>query len=188
MFHASNNVSSDIFFLMVQRHVWNSTEEDLAKFANDKSGRQKNLPQAGKTDLDSETKSREQKRYWAGMQKTVHRYLARADETNTLARSYQRFFSEKLERFPLGRETRVRVYGFLLNDMAEAAITAINGRCILDANPDLLKLLWEFDAIAASLIWGHPKFLNPQSWRKRDRLLATTRRYLESSLWMNLIG
>jgi len=109
IFRASDNVSSDIFFLMVQRHVWNSTKEDLAIFANDKSGRQKNLAQAGKTDLDSETKSRELKRYWAGMHETVHRYLARADETNTLASSYQRFFSEKLERFPLGQETRVRV-------------------------------------------------------------------------------
>jgi len=176
MFRASHNVSSDIFFLMVQQHIWNSTPEDLAKFANDKSGRQKTPLRPAGTESDPE------KRYWAGMHETVHRYLARADETDTLARSYQRFFNLNLEKFPLAKETPVRIYDFLLRDMAEAAITAVNGRRILDMNPELIKLIWEFDKVAASLVWGLPKFLNPKSWRKRDRLLAATGRYLEEAL------
>ncbi|KAK0648463.1 cytochrome P450 [Cercophora newfieldiana] len=180
MFRASNNVSSDIFFLMVQQHIWNATKEDLAKFANDKSGRQKVT--FLEPDPSKKNPGAPQKRYWAGMHETVHRYLARADETNTLARSFQRFFNQDLSRFPLGKATPVRVYDFLLNDMAQAAITAINGQRILELNPNLLKLLWDFDLIASSLVWGLPKFLNPASWRKRDELLAATRRYLESAL------
>lgn len=181
MFRASNNVSSDIFFLMVQQHIWNATKEDLAKFANDKSGRQK-VPLPGPDSSSGKKETGAQKRYWAGMHETVHRYLARTDETNHLARSYQRFFAQNLSRFPLGEAVPVRIYDLLLNDMARAAITTINGSRVLELNPDLLTLLWDFDLIASSLVWGLPKFLNPSSWRKRDALLAATWKYLESAL------
>ncbi|KAK4442863.1 putative cytochrome P450 E-class, group IV [Podospora aff. communis PSN243] len=173
MFRTSAQVSSDIFFLMVQTHIWNATPEDLAKFSGDKSGRQK-VPLPGTEE--------QKKRYWNGMHETVHRYLARADETNILGAMYQRFFGERLERFPVGEKREVKIYEFLLADMAEAAITTINGRRILDVNPGLLGMLWDFDEIASSLVWGLPKFLNPKSWRTRDRLLEATRKYLEGAL------
>ncbi|KAK0620784.1 cytochrome P450 [Immersiella caudata] len=172
MFRTSANVSSDIFFLMVQTHIWNATPQDLEKFGGDKSGRQK-IPLPG---------SEGGKRYWNGMHETVHRYLARADETNVLGNQYQRFFGERLEKFPLGEEAEVKVYEFLLRDMATAAITTINGRRILDVNPGLLGMLWEFDEIASSLVWGLPKFLNRKGWKARDRLLAATRGYLEGAM------
>ena len=176
MFRASTNVSSDIFFLMVQQHIWNSAPDDLAKFANDKSGRQK-VP------LPASNPHPNQKRYWAGMHETVHRYLARTDETNALARSYQRFFAQRIQRFPLsGDPVPVRIHDLLLTDMAHAAITAVNGSLVLELNPDLIRLVWDFDLIASSLVWGLPKFLNPKSWQTRDRLLAATARYLESAL------
>jgi len=186
MFRASNKVSSDIFFLMIQEHIWNSTSEDFAKFANDKTGRLKlpanPFPDAEKAEKMAEVP--EQKRYWATMHETFHRYLNRTDESNALARSYQRFFGQRLDsKFPLdGTKAPVCIYQFLLQDMAESAATAINGSRILELNPDIMKLVWDFDVIAASLVWGLPKFLNRESWRKRDRLIAATRRYLEVAL------
>src|SRR5688572_2445474 len=92
MFRAApSTASSDVFFLMVQKHIWNATKEDLAKFANDKSGRQKfplGAPSHGEDAPDVKT------RYWAGMHAAVHRYLSQTDEANALARSYQRFFTQ----------------------------------------------------------------------------------------------
>ncbi|KAK3358215.1 cytochrome P450 [Lasiosphaeria hispida] len=175
MFRTSASVSSDIFFLMVQEHIWGSTKEDLAKFANDKSGRLQN-PAPGTE------KTPDQERYWAGMHRTIHSYLARTHETNALAGSYQRFFGQQLDRFQVGREAEVCIYDFLLKDMAEAAITSINGRRVLDVNPGLLEILWRFHEIAASLVWGLPKWLNRESWKRRDQLQAACARYLKSAL------
>jgi hypothetical protein len=174
MFRTSAALSSDIFFLLVQQHIWNATPADLAKFAGDKSGRLK---------TPSSKAGDGKPRYWAGMHDLVHRYLARSDETNIIAQCYQRFFADIIsEKFPLGKPTPVKIHEFLQNDMAKAAMTSVNGSDILELTPNLLTMLWDFDLIASKLVWGLPKFFNPNAWKTRDRLLSAVRHYLESSL------
>lgn len=175
LFRTSTSVSSDIFILLIQQHLWGSTKEDLAKFANDKSGRLK-TPAPG-------TEGRpDEERYWAGLHNVIHNYLARSQETNKLADSYQRFFGQRLDQFRVGQEATVLIYDFLCRDMTSAAITAINGERVLAKNPELIKLLWDFDEIAASLVWGLPKWLNAASWKKRDRLRGAFAAHLKSAM------
>ncbi|GAB1311915.1 hypothetical protein MFIFM68171_02125 [Madurella fahalii] len=174
MFRTSASVNSDVFILMVQKHIWNITGDDYAKFANDKSGRLK-VPAPGTEDTP------EERRYWAGMHNIMHRYITRTNETNVLAKNYQRFFEERLERFPLGKGMEVCVYDFLLKDMATAVVTAVNGKRILEMTPDLFDLLWSLDEVAASLVWGLPRWLNRDTCNKRDRFHGAVARYLESA-------
>ncbi|KAK0724413.1 cytochrome P450 [Lasiosphaeris hirsuta] len=175
MFRASGSVSSDIFILMVKQHIWNMTPNDLAKFKRDKTGR---LPKP----VPGTENHPEDQRYWAGMHAIMHRYLARTNETNVLARSFQRFFGERLDKLPLGEGVEVGVYEFLLDNMAGAAVTAINGQRICEMIPGLLDMIWTFDEIAASLVWGLPRWLNRKAYDKRDRLIDAAQRYLEEAI------
>ncbi|KAJ2903942.1 25-hydroxycholesterol 7-alpha-hydroxylase [Zalerion maritima] len=74
--------------------------------------------------------------------------------------------------YPTGEWLTVRVMEVLRKDMAEAAIVSLAGPRILELNPDLLEILWEFDEIAASLVWGLPRWLSRKAWNRRDRFGA----------------
>ena len=200
---APANVSSDAFFLMAQERIWDSTPEDLAKFKGDKSGRL--AIRINNSDVVASTKGvwgdkdgketmmmMEGKRYWAGMHEVLHRYLTRSSETHVLGVNYQRFFDQRLAgAFPSysssrgveGKERKkgfqVGILDFLKKEMGIAATTAFNGRRILEMNPNLLDLLWDFEGIAARLVWGLPRWLNRGPVGKRDRFNAAVRRYLE---------
>ena len=180
MFRPSAGISSDIFLLMVQEHIWGSTKEDLAKFAGDKSGRLR-VPAPGTEDTP------ERERYWATMHRITHEYLARTRETDVLAASYQRFFAQRLnERFPPGADTGegtvARIFDLMLTDMAGAAVLAFNGARLLERTPDLLDRLWRFDEVAASLVWGLPRWLIPKASRRRERFNAAIANHLAAAI------
>ncbi len=174
MFRTSAGVSSDKFMIIMMETLWGSTTEDLAKFVNDKSGRLK-VPAPGTEDRP------EKERYWAGFHRVLHEYIARTHETNKLAESYQQLFTERLERFPVGEWHMVGIFEFLRKHMVEAAIVSLAGPRILELNPDFVKLLWDFDEIAASLAFGPPRWMNREAWNKRDRFRAACARYLEAA-------
>jgi hypothetical protein len=106
--------------LIVMKNLCGSTKEDLATFANDKSGRLK-IPAPGTEETP------ENERYWASFHRVLHDYLARTQETNKLAESYQRLFGECLVKYPVDQWTSLRLYEFLRKDMAEAAISSLSG-------------------------------------------------------------
>ncbi len=111
----------------------------------------------------------------------LHTYLARTEETNKLAASYLRFFSERLDRFPLNEPSTVRIYDFLCKDMAESAIASLMGTRIFELNPDLLERLWDFDSIVGTIAWGPPKWIKRGAWRSRERFHATCAKYLKAA-------
>ncbi len=177
MFRTSSAVSSEVFMLMIHRYIWDAPAEDRQKFAHDKSGRVANTKGA-----ERDGSVAEEGRYWAGMHSIMHRYLSRASEMTVLASNYQRFFNERLERrFAMGVPTKVHIYDLLRQDMAAAVITALNGTQVLEMHPNLLEMLWEFDDIAATLVWGLPRFLNRDAYAKRDRLNGATVKFLEAA-------
>jgi hypothetical protein len=177
MFRASTSVSSDRFMIMVTESVSGATKDDVAKFENDRTGR---LPKPA----PGTENTPENQRIWVGFHRIVQDYIGRTAETNLLAQSYQKFFTERLEMQPLGEWTTARVFEFMKKDMATAAITSLAGPRIFELNPDLLDLLWEFDEIAASLVWGLPKWMNRKAYTRRERFHTACGRYLESA-WAN---
>ncbi|KAH8889265.1 cytochrome P450 [Thozetella sp. PMI_491] len=174
MFRMSAAVSSDKFMLLIMQTLWGSTKEDLAKFANDKSGRLK-APAHGTEGIPDEA------RYWASFHNLFHNYLVRTEEANKLAARYQELFNERLEAFPLGEWTEVRLFQFVRRDMATASIVSLNGPLILEQTPDFLDILWDFDAVALSLAWGLPRFLNRSAFNKRERYRAACGRFLDAA-------
>ncbi|KAK1750472.1 putative cytochrome P450 E-class, group IV [Echria macrotheca] len=173
LFRTTANVDTNIFFLMIQENLWASSKRDLDRFRNDPSGRLKN-PAPGTEHIPAE------KRYWAGLHHIFHEYLARTHESNALAANFQRQFAARLEeRFPAGEWAAVRILEFVRADMTMAATTTLAGPRMLGLNPNLLRELWDFDEIAASLVWGLPKWINREAWKKRDRFNASCVRYLE---------
>lgn len=111
----------------------------------------------------------------------MHDSLSRASQSHALAIKYQRELAVRLERYPLGEWAEVRVYGFALEDMAMAATTTLAGPRFIKLNPDFLETLWDFGRVAASIVWGLPRWLNAAAYRKRDRLHDACARYLASA-------
>ena len=174
MFRTSSSISSDKFILFMIKNLWGATEADVAKFVNDKSGRLA-APAAG-----AET-TPPGGRYWAGFHRIVHGYLARTQEADKIADSFERLLSARLERYPLDGWSTVRICDFLRNDVAEAAVVSLAGSRILELDPDLLRKLWDFDEIAASIAWGPPKWMKRDAWNKRDALRAACAKYLDAA-------
>jgi len=177
LFRSTQAVSSDKFMIMVTENISGATKPDVAKYIHDRSGR---LPKPA----PGTENTPEDKRVWSDLHRLIHENLQRPAETNKLAESYQKFFDERLEMQPLGEWTTVRVFEFLKKDMATAAITALTGPRIFEITPDLLDALWEFDEIAASLVWGLPRWMNRKAYVRRERFHKACGDYLESA-WAN---
>lgn len=186
MFKTSASVSADKFLLIVMEGLMAATKNDLAKFVNDKSGRLKtNTTNPANTQTGDESAGKAQAdRYWYRWHRILHDHLVQTQATNLLAASYQKRFSEFLDgnaRFPVGEWTAMRLLEFTKKDVAEAAIYSLFGPRILELNPDLLQLMWDFDEVAGSLAWGLPQWMNRKAYRRRSRFHATSARFLDSA-------
>ncbi len=181
MFRSSTSLSSDKFLLLVMKNLWGANDSDLEKFKNDKSGRL-HTPAVGWGGTP------EKERYWANFHRLSHDYLARTQETNKLAKSYLGLFSERLDRYPLGEFSTVRIYDFLRKDMAECGIVSLAGSRILEVSPDLLQRMWDFDEIVASIAWGPPKWWNREAWGSARPLPCRVREVSGSRMGPNSIG
>ncbi|KAH8890157.1 cytochrome P450 [Thozetella sp. PMI_491] len=176
MFRKSDHISSDKFMIMIMRNLWAAKEPELAKFANDKTGRLK-APAPG-TEGDGTT------RYWAGFHRVVHDYIAKVEQSNRLAANYQRHFATRIEKHSCQEWSTISLVQFLRRDMAEAAIVSLLGPQILALTPNFMDLFWDFDEIAVTLAWGLPRWLRRDAWNKRDRFLAACAKYVEAA-WAN---
>lgn len=170
----SHSISPDVFFMQVMANVWGAKKGELAKFAQDKSGRRKN-PVPGHDVKPG------QPRLWHGQHHVYSEYLQRPDCSNFLTEKYFQLFSERLGRQPLGEWREVSLVRFFESDMAEAALVALMGPRILELNPDFWPAMWEFARFAPRLMWGLPSWLNPQPWRVRHDFHAMCRRYVDSA-------
>ncbi|KAK0623996.1 cytochrome P450 [Immersiella caudata] len=175
IFRASANVGCDLFFLTLKDSIWGASKEDIAKFANDKSGRlPKPLP--GYEDFP------EEKRIWHGLHTVMSTHLTRTQESENLSVLFEENFNNVLEGFPIGEEKTISIYKFLLSDMCAAVTKAVNGTRIMKEVPNLNPLLWDFDLIAAKLAWGLPRWMASSNYDKRDRFQNALMGYLDRAI------
>ncbi|KAK4173622.1 putative cytochrome P450 E-class, group IV [Triangularia setosa] len=177
LFRPTPAISSDKFFHLIYENMWGAPAADQAKFLGDKSGRAK-VPLPGYEDTPPE------ERYFARFHAIIHDNLAATAKANMLAGVYQRFFGEELEgKFPAVGEGVVAGVGSLLNThMANAATATLAGKGIMKRWPDLINWLWEFDEVAASLVWGLPRWMNRSSCEKRDSFRDACALYLKEEI------
>lgn len=177
LFRTSPSVSSNKFMHMILENMMNFAPDDIARFENDLTGRLPTpLPTANNPD------GKPSKRYWAPYHAILHNYLARAHETNKLGETYQRFFGERLEKYAIGEWTEgVQIRDFLYKEMFIVATNAFCGPRMLELNPDLVDVFWKHHEIAASLVYGLPKFLNQRALKLRERFHGAAKKYLEGA-------
>lgn len=171
LFRPTAAVDTTMFMLLIQANLQALSPSDLARFRNDKSGRQSSHDQKTPPPPD---------RYWATLHHIMTAHLSRASQANALAVKFQRELAAQLQRrYPLGEWVAARPYAFARTEMALAATTTLVGERFLQVNPGFLDALWEFDHVAASIVWGLPRWLNRAAYAKRDRFIGMCGRWLK---------
>lgn len=73
------------------------------------------------------------------------------------------------------------LWSFLQIEVTRAMLTTLFGQKLLKVYPKVMKDLWEFDANLDSLSTGMPRFLIPNAYKMRDRLLENLEKWLKST-------
>jgi len=174
-FRSSPSISVQTLVLYTIKYMMGATPDDVAKFANDNSGRHP-------TPLPGTEDTPEHKRYWASMHNIMHKYLSQTRYATALADTYQRFFGEELDaNFPLGEWTETRVIPMMKQHMCKAAIRSLQGDRIFEVAPNLLDVFWEFDKVLGTLLFGPPKWLFPGMYATAERFCAATGKYFQDA-------
>ncbi|KAM7211808.1 cholesterol 7-alpha-monooxygenase 4 [Rhypophila decipiens] len=174
LFRTSPNISFESFFLMAMQTLWLAAPDDLAKFRNDKSGRAA-TPAFG---------TAPEKRYWHGLHSLMHKYLEQKKHSDSLAQTYQRFFTSRLvSQFPVvgGEWTEVRIVRLMKSEMAYSAIASFLGTRILETIPNLVDLVWDYDKVIVNLLYGAPRWLFPGAHAAQRRILSACTRYYQDA-------
>ncbi|KAI1342868.1 cytochrome P450 [Xylariaceae sp. FL0016] len=175
LFKTSKSIASEAMFAqLIFPKILGMPKDEVARFERDLSGRAK-VPNPGteNTPLD--------KRLWHASHHIYTEHLARSHSTQRLSDIYYGKLMKKLDEQPCGEWTTVRVFDFCRNQMGQAATEALFGPRIFEINPDIMKAFWEFEAGAASLFLGVPKWWNPKPYEARERFYAMVARYLDSA-------
>ncbi|PHH90234.1 hypothetical protein CDD83_4202 [Cordyceps sp. RAO-2017] len=174
MFRSSESMNADNLSLLILKNLQGLSAEDVAKFANDKSGRLK-TPGRGHEHVPAD------QRYWAANHDLHHDHLLPAEATAQLARSYETFFTQRLEMQPLGRWVTLGIHDVLKRDMVWAATSSLCGTLLLDMYPDFIAAFWDLDSVIDKLLWGLPRWLYPGPLRVREKVFGMCGRYLEEA-------
>lgn len=175
VFGSPNTLDGNFLQLAIMKPIWALSREELARFANDKTGRLKTpAPEAEGTPASE--------RYWFGHTDLYVKYLTPMESSDALAERFYRLFTKRLyKEAPADNWITVQLFDLLKNTMVESATISLFGSRIIDMNPGFVKCYWEFDEIAATLIWGLPKWLRPDPYRRHERLLQMTIKHIESA-------
>ncbi|CDM29517.1 hypothetical protein DTO013E5_5153 [Penicillium roqueforti] len=174
VFSSPNILDGNFLQLMLMERHWGMSKEEIAKFANDKSGRLK-APAPGTENTPAE------KRFWRGHDHLYAEYLSNRTYADALADSFYSLFSQRLDEQSTTEWSTVNLFEMLKTSMAESAIISLFGSEIIDLNPGFIDCYWEFDEIAGTLVWGLPKFLQRRSVAIKDRLHTMTRKHIDSA-------
>ncbi|RYP48689.1 hypothetical protein DL768_005469 [Monosporascus sp. mg162] len=177
VFGPPNTVDGNFLQLILMDKHWGMTKDEIGKFANDKSGRLK-TPAPGTEGVS------ESQRYWLGHDHLYAEFLTHRKYSDSLAASFYRLFSQRLDVQPANQWATVTLFDLLKTTMAEAAVVSLFGSKIIELNPGFIEAYWEFDHIAGTLVWGLPKWMRPGPVRKHKRLHRMTRKHIDSA-WEN---
>jgi hypothetical protein len=162
----SPSVGSEIFNIMTMDSLMCYTKEDVAKYANDKTGRLAE-PKEGTM------AAHQGRRYWYEMHHQM-KNLSQISSTSRLTEKFLEFFSDRVQEYPLGEPVKVNLYHFMRTKMAGAAIRALVGHRLLDriGEEEMIDAFWGYDSVVINLLYALPKWLAPKPWQVRGRAQA----------------
>ena len=168
LFRKSASISSDKFILMVMRGIMAFTPDDLAKFANDKTGRLAE-PKGG-----GAAAGHRGRRYWLEFHHNNSRNLSLAANTDMLTARFYDIFRERVRDCcpVVGEWQTANLFGFMRLHMAGAATRALAGSRLLERSgeEDFLDAFWNYDTVTLRLLYLLPRWMDPTAWRIRERL------------------
>ncbi|RYP60190.1 hypothetical protein DL771_010600 [Monosporascus sp. 5C6A] len=172
--YSSTAFVSEPWMLLILKNVAGYTDTDLAKLTEDQSGIAR-VPHPSTESIAPE------KRIWHAKHNIHNKYLASPRHTEVLASSFQDFFGQELDAFPVGEWAQVSVFSFIRHAMATAAVCSVVGRRILDQNPGFIDMMWLYDSYAESLAFGLPSWLNKRGVKVREEFRAMCLKWYEES-------
>lgn len=153
---------------------WSLSKDEINKFRDDKSGR-------SKTPAPGTENTPQNQRYWYGHDRLFTEYLRDRKHSEALASSFLELFSDRVSKLASNEWVTVQLFQFLKDAMAESAMISLFGSRLIELNPGIVDLYWEFDNVAGPLGWGPPRFLQRRAVRIRNRLHDMTRRHIDSA-------
>lgn len=174
VFGSPSLVDGNFLQLILMDKHWSMSKEEIARFANDKSGRLKTPLPGSESVLDAH-------RYWRGHDELYAEYLTKRKNSDSLAEAFVHRFSERLDESCSTEWRETRLIDLLKRTMAEAAIVTLFGTKILELNAGFVDQYWEFDEVAGNLVWGLPKWMTPNSVKTHEKLIKMTRRHIDSA-------
>ncbi|KAI1087190.1 putative cytochrome P450 [Rostrohypoxylon terebratum] len=143
------------------------SSRDVKKFAQDDSGSAKQ-PRRGSTRAVPK-----EKRIWYAKHTLFNESLLGNGPVNTFATSFQTFFHQELNAFPVGRWNEdVQIFDFLKRSLSTAATRSVFGSQIIDSNPGFIEAFWEYERFVEPLAFGLPGLPNSKGVKARDRFKA----------------
>ncbi len=120
------------------------------------------------------------KRIWYESHRMHDETLIAARPVSAFAASFQKFFAEELDIFPVNELVEdVRIFEFFKLQMSAAATRAILGPRIIDLNPGFIDAFWRYEKVPEILAFGLPPWLNRRAARIRDQFAAMCRKWYE---------
>lgn len=154
--------------------LYRMSPEEVKRFADDKSGRARDLP----SDLVAPAR-----RYWSGFEHVHSDYLSRPMHFKPIINNFCQHFSKVLELVE-DRWTTINVIEFCKREVTETAITALFGPNMFKLNPEFLEAFWKFDENVFALTLGFPRWVTPRPYKAMDRYHGMIEKYLDVA-WKN---
>jgi hypothetical protein len=123
----------------------------------------------------------EDKRIWKKTHDTGVSHLSSGPAVNQLTNGFIAHFISELNKEPKGHSFTVPLWDYIKKVMFVASTTALAGQEIFKVNPDLIKTYWEYDESFLLIALGLPKLIYPKGRARRDRMLESAERWLESA-------
>lgn len=175
LFSRSHKIGTEAFWIQnVLPNLYCMSREDVERFANDKSGRERNAAPGHEHVPD-------QQRVWHGYHHVHSEFLSKLSQTKPISMRFNRLMMQELERkFDQIGGYEVSLIDFCKQDVATCALMALFGTHFFQLNPNLLDAFWKFDSSIFELTMGLPRWLMPASYKARDRYYAMIQHYLNT--------
>lgn len=164
-------ITSGFAMVFAMRNVFGMPKDVLPLYTEDDSGPQLNPIPGSKVQPENRVRFLHRK--------NVHKHLAGSNGVR-LGEIYMAILSRNLSA-----DARIGVewihfpdlYLFIRNMVFLAGVESMCGSSILSLNPTLTEDFWAFEQVIPTLMKGLPRWLCPEAFRRRDKVLNLIRKW-----------
>ena len=103
--------------------------------------------------------------------------LSQGTEINQITEKFVEIFQDLLDQELHGEVVTWPIFDLLQNVMFKASTMALMGTQVVELNPNLVRIYWEYDE---AFLLGLPELMYPQGDSARDKFLAAVQKYIDA--------